>query len=178
MSDFETDSLDSNKSNDGITAVIVAGVSGSGKSTIGHALAEALDWAFYDADAFHSPTAVAKMSAGEPLNDEDRLPWLSKLNTHLKAKPHAILACSALTEKYRQILCKDLACAFVWLNITPEEAERRVAARESHFMPASLVQSQFSLAELPKGALNVDATLPVDDIVTECIKALSLPVPA
>lgn len=161
-----------------VATVIVAGVSGSGKSTIGHALAEALGWAFYDADAFHSEQAVAKMSAGEPLNDDDRLPWLNKLNKHLKAKPNAVLACSALTKEYRQLLCKDLSAAFVWLDITPEEAKRRVAARSSHFMPASLVESQFSLAELPNDALNVDATQAIDDIVAECIKIFELPVVA
>src|SRR6476660_900568 len=124
--------------------VVVMGVSGSGKSTIGQPLAERLDFPFLDADEFHPPENVAKMASGTPLTDEDRWPWLALLNTKLKNEKNAVLACSALKQSYRDALARGLAdCRFVHLRGTIELIRSRLADRKHRYMPASLLESQF-----------------------------------
>jgi gluconokinase len=143
-------------------AIIVMGVSGSGKSTIGALLAEALGWPFADADGFHPAANVAKMAAGQPLTDEDRWPWLDAIATHIGASRTAgqpvVVACSALRRAYRERLRAghgDLI--FLHLTGAPEVIATRQAARQGHFMPPSLMASQFATLEDP--AAEADAVM-------------------
>jgi gluconokinase len=135
-------------------AIIVMGVSGSGKSTIGALLAEALGWPFADADGFHPAANVAKMAAGQPLTDADRGPWLDAIAAHIGASRTAeqpvVVACSALRRMYRERLRAghgDLI--FLHLAGAPEVIAARQAARQGHFMPPSLMASQFATLEDP-----------------------------
>ena len=135
-------------------AIIVMGVSGSGKSTIGALLAEALGWPFADADGFHPAANVAKMAAGQPLTDADRWPWLDAIAAHIGASRTAeqpvVVACSALRRAYRERLRAghgDLI--FLHLSGAPEVIATRQAARQGHFMPPSLMASQFATLEDP-----------------------------
>jgi gluconokinase len=137
-------------------AIIVMGVSGSGKSTVGALLAEALGWPFADADGFHPAANVAKMASGQPLTDEDRWPWLDAIAKHIAAARAAgqpvVVACSALRRAYRDRLRaghKDL----VFLHLAGEAGliASRQAARQGHFMPPSLMASQFATLEDPAG---------------------------
>lgn len=154
-------------------AIVVAGVSGCGKSTIGRALADRLRWTFIEADDFHSPASKAKMTAGEPLDDADRAPWLDALNKELLERAPAVLACSALKQSYRKRLSRDLQTAFVWIRMDRELAIKRVAGRASHFMPASLVHSQFETAEVPRVAVFLSASDPVEKSLRRCSEALA-----
>ena len=135
-------------------AIIVMGVSGSGKSTIGALLAERLGWPFADADGFHPAANVAKMAAGQPLTDADRGPWLDAIAAHIGASRTAgqpvVVACSALRRAYRERLRAghgDLI--FLHLSGAPEVIATRQAARQGHFMPPSLMASQFATLEDP-----------------------------
>ena len=160
-------------------ALIVMGVSGSGKSTIADGLAERLRWTFEDGDRFHPASNVAKMSAGHPLTDEDRWPWLQAIADEIdrvcRAGEHAVIACSALKRTYRDILVhgrNDVRVVF--LNGTQELIASRLARRKGHFMPPGLLASQFKTLERP-GAnerpiiVSIDAPVEriVDDIVTQ-----------
>ena len=137
--------------------VVVMGVSGAGKSTIGRLLAERLGWRFLDADEFHPPQNVAKMRAGTPLTDEDRWPWLRNLNSMLKQEANAVLACSALKEIYRQRLVDGIDDnKLVFLKGEKSLIRSRLDARQHKYMPASLLDSQFATLEPPAGAIEVD----------------------
>lgn len=153
-------------------AIIVAGVSGCGKSTIGRALANQLRWSFIEADDFHSPASKSKMMAGEPLDDADRAPWLAVLNAELLERAPAVLACSALKQSYRNRLSTGLSIRFVWIRTSRELAAQRVSGRPGHFMPTNLVQSQFETAEIPREAIFLSATEPVEKSTHRCLKAL------
>ncbi len=155
----------------------VMGVTGSGKTTVGAALAQRLRVPFADADEFHPPENVAKMAAGIPLDDADRLPWLHLIGEWLAA--HAVgggvVSCSALRRSYRDVLrAAAPRQLFVHLDGPPEVIARRVVGRPGHFMPASLVASQFDTLE-PLGAhehgLTLDLDLPVDDLVDAYLAA-------
>ena len=149
------------------------GVSGSGKTTIGEALAARLDWRYLDADDYHPPQNVAKMAAGTPLQDEDRWPWLQKINLVLREQSDAVLGCSALKHAYRQRLTaglKDFRIAY--LNGSFELLSKRAAERKHRFMPASLLKSQFETLEPPRGAIEVDVAQPVDACVRKILDAL------
>jgi gluconokinase len=126
------------------------GVAGSGKSTIASALARQLGREFRDGDSFHSPGNVAKMARGQPLTDHDRIPWLENIAAWLAATPRGIVACSALRESYRDHLRGAGPLLFLHLEITPSTARERVAARHGHFMPDSLIDSQFTTLETPR----------------------------
>jgi carbohydrate kinase (thermoresistant glucokinase family) len=153
--------------------VIVMGVSGCGKSTIGQLLADRLGFPFLDADELHPPGNVAKMAAGTPLTDADRQPWLELLNVKLHGQENAVLACSALKESYRQLLSKGLAdCRFVHLRGSMELIRARMEKRQHRFMPASLLESQFATLEPPAGALAVDIARPPAQCVEEIAAAL------
>ena len=151
------------------------GVAGAGKTTIGRAVALSLGWAFHDADDFHTPASVAKMRAATPLTDDDRAPWLAALRAvvgrHLDSGTPAVLACSALRESYRAALlpagAPEYVVSFVQLDISPALARERLSAREGHYMPASLVTSQFSTMEEPRGAMRLDGALAVSEIVAK-----------
>jgi gluconokinase len=158
-------------------ALVVMGVSGSGKSTIADKLAERLGWDYEDGDKFHPASNVAKMSAGHPLTDEDRWPWLHAIADEIdkvcQAGRHDVIACSALKRVYRDILVhgrKDVR--IVYLKGTQELIAHRLAQRKGHFMPPELLASQFKTLEPPDATENpvtvsIDASVDaiVDDIV-------------
>ena len=138
-------------------AIVVMGVSGAGKTTVGLRLAEALGAKFIDGDDLHTDAARAKMKSGAALTDDDRWPWLDRVGGELAKGPRIIVACSALRRAYRDRL-RAAACAklrFVYLEATPEEMRARVASRRDHYMPASLVPSQFAALEPPSGESDV-----------------------
>ena len=149
--------------------VIVMGVSGSGKSTVGALLAQRLGAEFLDADEFHPPANVAKMAAGVPLTDADRRPWLERLNAELKKRKDAVLACSALKESYRAILAAGIDCRFVHLRGQIELIRARMENRSHRYMPASLLESQFATLEPPAGAIEVDIAPPP----ARCVEAIA-----
>ncbi|MEX3646040.1 gluconokinase [Mycolicibacterium porcinum] len=152
--------------------VVVMGVSGSGKSTIGAALAQRMRVPFADADDFHPAANIAKMSAGHALDDADRYPWLESIGEWL-AKHHdgGVMSCSALKHKYRDQLRRHCAeVVFLYLSGSPEVIRRRQASRPGHFMPAALLDSQFATLE-PLGpdeaGVPIDVDQSVDAIVDE-----------
>ena len=153
--------------------VVVMGVSGCGKSTVGALLASRLGYPFLDADEFHPPANVTKMAAGTPLTDADRQPWLELLNAKLRGLQNAVLACSALKESYRKILAQGLGdCRFVHLRGSIELIAARLAERKHRYMPASLLQSQFATLEPPVGAVAVDIARPPAQCVEDIFAAL------
>ncbi|MFM2296915.1 MAG: hypothetical protein RL117_622 [Verrucomicrobiota bacterium] len=152
--------------------LLIMGVSGSGKSTIGSALAAQLDCVFLDADDFHPPAYREKMRAGVPLNDDDRKPWLDALcqQLHDLGNSPFVLACSALREIYRQqLLLASPPMRLVWLHGPSDLIADRLRSRHDHFMPPSLLQSQFDALEAPLDAYPVDISLPIDQIVTQLL---------
>jgi len=149
--------------------IVVMGVSGSGKTTIGEQLAQRLGCRFLDGDDYHPPENVAKMAAGTPLTDADRGPWLEILNRLLRREANAVLACSALKESYRAILSRDLAaCRFVHLRGSIELIRSRLAERQHRYMPASLLESQFATLEPPRDAIDVD----ISTAPEACLRAI------
>jgi len=153
--------------------VIVMGVSGSGKTTIGQALAHELGWRYLDADDYHPAANVAKMAKGVPLDDSDRGPWLDELNGLLRKEEKAVLGCSALKESYRKRLTAGLQdFRIAYLHGSFELLGKRAAERKHRFMPASLLRSQFEALEPPRGAIEVDVAQPVTDCVRRILVAL------
>jgi gluconokinase len=162
-------------------ALIVMGVSGCGKSTVAEKLGRHLGWPFRDGDSFHSPANVAKMHRGIPLTDEDRWPWLSAIAAwiaELRAQgAHGIVACSALKRVYRDALRDGHGdVRFVYLNGTKALIAARLAARKDHFMPPSLLDSQFAALE-PPGPDEKPITVSIDQepggIVADALKQLT-----
>jgi gluconokinase len=133
------------------------GVSGSGKTTVGKRLAEVLGAEFIDGDDLHTDAARAKMKSGAALTDDDRWPWLDRIGARLALGPRVIIACSALRRVYRDRLRAEAGAGrlFVYLDAKPEAMRERVAARKGHYMPASLVDSQFATLESPIGEPDV-----------------------
>lgn len=157
--------------------IIVMGVSGTGKSTIGRLLAETTQLPFYDGDDYHPIENIRKMQAGQPLNDQDRQGWLETLHALALREAHAlgaIIACSALKQKYRDMLENGLPgpCFWVFLNGNFETLHARMQARAQHFMPAQLLQSQLEILEPPAKALQLDIEIAPEEIVGRIIKAL------
>ncbi len=152
------------------------GVSGSGKTTVGSALAEQLEWHFFDADAYHPQTNIDKMARGHPLTDADRQPWLERLRDlireHIRNDRPCVLACSALKQHYRDVLQGDDAkrVTFVYLKSDADLIRRRMEQRE-HFMRPALLQSQFDIIEEPTNAVVVTVDRPIDEIVRHIIRA-------
>jgi len=157
--------------------VIVMGVSGSGKTTIGRLLANQMDCRFYEGDDFHPPANVAKMSAGIPLTDEDRAGWLAALaeliQTGLNHEECGVIACSALKEKYRHMLAVDPGkVKFVYLKGSFEVVLPRLQKRRGHFMKPGLLHSQFTALEEPSTALVFDIRQSPEGIVQKVMEQL------
>ena len=153
--------------------VLVMGVAGVGKTTIGEALASALGARFIDADDYHPPENVAKMKAGIPLQDADRLPWLQKLNRVLREEQKAVLACSALKEAYRRQLAEGVRnFNVVYLHGTRELIQERMKTRQHRYMPAALLDSQLATLEPPKDAIQIDVAAPLEDSVAAIVARL------
>jgi len=150
--------------------VIVMGVSGCGKSTVGQALAASLGWPFFDADDYHPEGNIRKMANGLPLTDEDRAPWLERLRDVL-ASEHAagrsaVLACSALKERYRDVLRTAAPeVRFVYLCGTRDEVLQLMSRRTGHFMKPGMLESQFAALEPPRDALSIPVRLSCADQV-------------
>ena len=152
--------------------VVVMGVTGCGKTSVGTSLAAYLKCPFFDADDFHPPENVAKMSRGVPLDDNDRESWLAALGALLAEHDKVVLACSALKAKYREQLAPARDVRYVYLRVSPAIAASRVKARANHYMPTSLVASQFEILEEPQNALRVDAEAPIETVVDEIVSRL------
>ena len=158
--------------------VLLMGVTGSGKTTVGKTLAARLGWKYFDADEFHPAANVAKMRAGVPLDDADRQPWLETLahliSENIQAGDSAVLACSALKQSYRDTLSISGGVRVVYLNGDRGTIAERLRARRDHYMNPNLLASQFETLEEPEDALEIDASLPVDDIVRKIRAALEI----
>jgi gluconokinase len=156
--------------------VVVMGVSGVGKTTIGSELARRMKCAFADADDYHSAANKQKMHAGIPLTDEDRLPWLQSLNRLLRGfaarGQNVVLACSALKDSYRSLLQDGLTITWVYLKASPEVIRERLRQRHGHFAGEALLRSQFSTLEEPGNATIVDADRPVEAVVQDILKRI------
>ena len=161
-------------------AVILMGVTGSGKTTVGRALAERLGWAFLDGDDFHPQANVDKMAAGTPLTDADRWPWLrilaAEIDTRLERGESCLLACSALKQAYRDVLREGRQAErvrFVHLAGSQDLIAGRLRDRVHRYMPASLLQSQFEALEPPADAAVVDIDAAPEEIVERVLRALN-----
>lgn len=162
-----------------IRAVVVMGVAGAGKTTVGRMLADELGWDFCDGDDLHPPANIARMSCGESLTDADRLPWLQAINDLLRRRVAAgdpvVVAASALKQAYRVQLADGVdGLRFVYLRIDPQPAEQRLRRRQGHFATAELLPGQFEALEEPADALIVDAGQPPADIVRAIRRAFAL----
>ncbi len=158
--------------------ILLMGVTGAGKTTVGQALAGRLHWPFADADRYHSAANVAKMRAGIPLTDADRAPWLDALHNAiagwLAAGDSVVLACSALKEEYRSQLQLTPDVKLVYLRADEKLVAERLAHRRNHYMNPALIASQFATLEEPRDALTVEAGLSTEDIVLRIRQALGL----
>lgn len=152
--------------------LILMGVAGSGKTTVGHLLAGSLGWNFTDADDLHSPANIAKLSAGIPLTDADRAPWLASLRAHIDAQLAAgvptVVACSALKESYRtQLVADPELVKLVHLRGTREQLAARLGARSGHFAPPALLDSQLATLETPRDTFALDIAAPPEALAAD-----------
>lgn len=160
--------------------IVLMGVSGTGKTTVGRLLAARLGWDFIEGDDYHPQANVEKLRAGVPLTDEDRGPWLQALGRRIEGAcrqgENAIVACSALKREYRRYLERnDLDCVhYVFLHGAEELIADRLAKRKGHFMPPQLLRSQFEALEVPRGTLQVDITPAPEAIAAEIQRQLGL----
>lgn len=160
--------------------IVLMGVSGCGKTTVGQLLADRLGWPFYDGDDYHPAANIAKMAAGKPLDDENRRGWLETLAGLIekteKASQNAVMACSALKQNYRDRLARKTpqTVHFVYLKGSYEQILDRMQQRGGHFMKPDMLRSQFDILEEPSGILALPITLPlnkmVDQIIDEWVK--------
>jgi gluconokinase len=163
-----------------LCAIVLMGVAGSGKTTIGEKLAERLGWPYEDADKYHPKANVEKMSAGHPLTDEDRWPWLQAIADEIdrvcKQKGQLVIGCSALKRAYRDVLVHGRDdVRIVYLDGTRELIARRLKARKGHFMPPALLDSQFSTLQPPgpdEHPVTVSIDAPVETIVDDIMRKL------
>ena len=158
--------------------IIVMGVSGSGKSTIGTQLSQKTGIPFYDADDYHPQSNVDKMESGQALTDDDRWPWLRSLATLLATAENqdgAILACSALKGSYRQLMEESLSATPKWIYLdgSKELIAKRMQARTGHFMPPALLDSQFATLEIPEEATHIPIDQTINEIVDQILTTLN-----
>jgi gluconokinase len=161
-------------------SIVVMGVEGSGKTTVGRALAQSVDFDFLDADWLHSPANRAKMAAGHSLDDADRVPWLHSVGQRIgeleRTQPGVVTACSALKVSYRDVLRGyDAATYFVFLDGPEDVIVARVASRHHEFMPATLLASQFATLEpltASELGVRVDVTLTPEEIVRDVVRTI------
>lgn len=158
--------------------VILMGVSGSGKTTVGRLLSEELGWKFYEADDYHSRANVEKMRNGIPLDDADRRPWLETLRdlilNCLERNENAVLACSALKESYREFLLIDERVILIYLKGDYEIIQKRLGERRGHYMNPNLLDSQFDTLEEPAADVHIDISSSPDEIVKKIRSRLGL----
>jgi gluconokinase len=159
--------------------LVLMGVTGSGKTTIGRKLAAAEHWEYAEGDGYHSEANKAKMHAGIPLTDADRAPWLATLHEVLlrwyRSGKSGVLACSALRQTYRDELSKDIPGSelrFVLLEVPREVLEHRLAERKNHYMNPALLDSQLATLEMPQDAIRVRGDLSPDEVVREIMRAI------
>ena len=159
--------------------LILMGVAGSGKTTIGKLLAARLGYEFCDSDDLHPPANIAKMSSRVPLTDDDRIPWLEAVRRFIEQcirdGKSAVIACSALKQKYREFLCAGDEVRIVYLKGDFALIQNRLAARPGHFMSPEMLQSQFDALEEPDGSLAIDIESPPETIVDLIIESLNRP---
>lgn len=154
--------------------IVIMGVAGSGKSTIGARLANRLGWKFFDADDFHSEANKDKMSRGIPLTDDDRAEWLTSLRELIASHHSSVLACSALKDAYRERLKVNRQVKFVYLRGTYDQIEARMSERVNHFMKPEMLKSQFEILQEPADALAVDIANTPDEMVKIICRELNL----
>ncbi|HLK32253.1 MAG TPA: gluconokinase [Terriglobales bacterium] len=159
--------------------LVVMGVAGSGKTTIGTRLAEALGCLFLEGDSLHPPANVEKMSHGIPLTDADRAPWLTAIRDHIRAADERgeclVVACSALKQQYRDFLSRDARITWIYLKGSQELIASRIEHRREHYMKAGMLPSQFTDLEEPSDALVVDITPPPEAILQKLLLQLRAP---
>jgi gluconokinase len=162
--------------------IVVMGVTSSGKSTVGQKLGDTLGWPFHDADSFHPAANVAKMSSGQPLNDDDRKPWLAAIaafiDTCIRDNHHAIVSCSALKRSYRDVIIGNRSHVRL-VHLVGDKAliGARMSQRRNHFMPTSLLDSQFATLEPPQAdenPLNIPVNADPDTLVATILEQLAL----
>lgn len=160
--------------------VVVMGVAGCGKSTVAEAIRERLGYAYAEGDDFHPQANIDKMSAGIPLTDEDRWPWLEVINKWMVAREalgeNTVVSSSALKRSYREVLAKDVPVFFVHLNGTHELIQQRLSERKGHFMPPALLPSQFAILEplaADENGVEISIEGSVDDMVERALDALN-----
>ncbi|OMQ21052.1 gluconokinase [Serratia oryzae] len=162
-------------------SIILMGVSGSGKSTIGAAVAREIQAKFIDGDDLHPRANIQKMASGQPLNDDDRAPWLQRLNDAAYSLNHknetGVIVCSALKRRYRDLLRQDNEnMVFIYLKGSFDVILARLKARSGHFMPTELLKSQFDALEEPaldeKDVIGIDIDTDIEGVVSRCVAAL------
>ena len=158
--------------------IFIMGVSGSGKTTIGEDLSARTGFEFYDGDAFHTPENIAKMKAGTPLTDEDRWPWLNNIHEFAKEKiktRNIIIVCSALKQVYRDILSAGIEenCKWIFLSGDYNTILSRLKNRTGHYMPPTLLQSQFDTLEIPANAIGIDIHNTPEEIIDNIIARIN-----
>jgi len=154
--------------------ILLMGVSGSGKTLIGQLLAERLQFDFIEGDHYHSAENVALMRSGTPLGDQQRLTWLETLADKLSKNHQAILACSALKDRYRKLLLRECeSCQIVWLHASTAVLQQRIHNRDNHFFPPQLLSSQLDTLEPPEDAIMVDSNTEPYLIVGEILQQIS-----
>ena len=158
--------------------IIIIGVSGSGKTTIGRLLSGELGWKYYEGDDFHPPANIEKLKSGVPLDDADRRPWLESLRdlirNCLEQGDSAVVACSALKQRYRDFLLVDERVILIYLKGDYELIRERLSKRRGHFLNPNLLDSQFAALEEPKTAMQVDVSVSPAEIVKSIRSALRL----
>ncbi len=157
--------------------IVIMGVAGSGKTTIGKQLAEKLGWPFFEGDDFHSKANIEKMSLGTPLTDEDRAGWLATIADQIRILDQefrsGVIACSALKDSYRKMLSdagKDVR--FVYLKGDQDSIKRRLESRTGHFMKPSMLQSQFDILEEPQDSIRIDTKDPPHQIIQTILQVI------